>query len=158
MKSGVAAAAIATILALAAATPAPAKDLPKAGMTVDDVVGWLQGAGYQAKLVTDKNGRKTVTTAAEGTEFHVGFYDCKDERCGSIQFYAGFDTKGALNPKRINEWNRQKRWGRAYVDDINDPWIEMDVDLTPGGTYELLNDEFATWRSTLSGFKQFIGP
>ncbi len=31
---------------------------------------------------------------------------------------------------------------RAYVDKVNDPWLEYDVDLTPGGSYELLKDEF----------------
>ena len=28
----------------------------------------------------------------------------------------------------------------------------MDIDLWPGGTYESLNDQFATWNSTLGRF------
>jgi len=28
--------------------------------------------------------------------------------------------------------------------------------LSPGGTYEILNDEFATWQDTLRVFKKFI--
>ncbi|MGH7095790.1 MAG: YbjN domain-containing protein [Stellaceae bacterium] len=126
-------------------------------MTVEDVVNWLQSGGYQAKVVTGKNGKQTITSSVGGTNFHVGFYDCNGARCGSIQFFAGFDTKGALNPVKMNQWDRAQRWGRAYVDNVNDPWLEMDVDLTPGGTYELLNDEFATWRALLARFRQFIG-
>jgi len=155
MRLGITALTLAMALALGS-TSASAKDLPYGGMTLDDVVGWLQGAGYQAKVVTEKTGEKTITSTAEGIEFHVGFYDCKQDRCGSIQFFAGWNTNGALNVKKMNQWNRGRRWARAYVDDTNDPWIEMDVDLSPGGTYELLNDEFATWRSALSTFKQFI--
>ncbi len=155
MRFGLAACAVVTAMATVSVS-AVAHDLPKGGMTLEDVVSWLQGAGYQAKVVTDKEGKKTVDSAADGTAFHVGFYDCQDQRCGSIQFYVGFETKGALDAKRMNAWNSSKRWARGYVDQTNDPWVEMDVDLTPGGTYELLNDEFATWRSTLATFKQFI--
>jgi hypothetical protein len=73
-----------------------------------------------------------------------------------MQFAAGFDTKGAFNPVKMNDWNRDNRWTRAYIDKANDPWLEMDIDLTPGGTFELLNDEFATWRSSFVRFKKFI--
>ena len=57
----------------------------------------------------------------------------------------------------MNEWNRDNRWARGYYDSVNDPWVEYDVDLTPGGTYELLDDEFATWRSTLTRFMTHYG-
>jgi hypothetical protein len=146
----------AIVIAAVVSTSALAKDLPDGGMTVEQVTAWLLDVGYQAKIVTDKNGNMTITSASDGIEFHVGFYDCHDRQCGSIQFFAGFDTKGALNLKKINEWNTTKRWARAYVDNTNDPWIEMDVDLTPGGTYEILNDQFATWQDTLRVFKKFI--
>jgi hypothetical protein len=147
----------AAIAVAALSTPASAKDLPAGGMTVAEVASWLQDAGYQAQVVTAANGQQTITSASSGTGFHVGFYDCQNQRCGSIQFFAGFNTKGALNPVKMNDWNSSERWARAYVDKVNDPWIEMDVDLTPGGTYELLNDEFATWRSVLARFRSFIG-
>lgn len=145
-------------LAVAVASgPALATDLPAGGMSVQDVSNWLQSQGFQARVVTESNGSQTITSSTGGGNFHVGFYDCKGTRCGSIQFYAGFDTKGALNVTKMNEWNRKQRWARGYVDNVNDPWVEMDVDLTPGGTYELLNDEFATWRAVLARFRQFIG-
>ena len=155
MKIRLGAYAIAIALAVIS-TAAPAKDLPDSGMTAEEVTAWLLNAGYQAKIVTDQSGKITISSAADGIEFHVAFYDCHDRRCGSIQFFAGFDTKGALSPQKINQWNTTKRWARGYVDNTNDPWIEMDVDLSPGGTYEILKDEFATWQDTLRVFKKFI--
>jgi hypothetical protein len=146
----------AAVLGAALSSPASAKNLPDGGVTVADVAGWLQTAGYQAKIVTSQSGQQTIASSSGGTGFHVGFYDCKNLRCGSIQFFAGFSTKGALNPVAMNGWNSSERWGRAYVDKTNDPWVEMDVDLTPGGTYELLDDEFATWRGTLGRFNTFV--
>jgi Putative bacterial sensory transduction regulator len=57
----------------------------------------------------------------------------------------------------MNEWNRDKRWCRGYFDRVSDPWVEEDVDLTPGGTYELLNDSFATFRHCVDDFTSMYG-
>jgi hypothetical protein len=137
---------------------AMAKDIPAGGLTVEEIQSWLQSAGYKAEIQTSKDGTKNVYSAADGTGFHIYPYDCKKgPRCASFQFSVGLDTKGALNATKINDWNSNNRWVRAYIDKVNDPWVEMDVDLSPGGTYENLNDEFAVWRDSLASFKKFIG-
>ncbi len=56
----------------------------------------------------------------------------------------------------MNEWNTNYRWLRARVDGSNDPWGEMDVDLSTGGSYELLNEEFGVWRKALLEFQKFL--
>ena len=134
-----------------------AKPIPVQGMSVGDVSAWLQNQGYRARIVTEKDGKSHVDSATGGTTFGVYMFDCKNNKCGSIQFSAGFDTHGAFSAQKLNEWNRDKRWSRAYIDTVNDPWIEYDVDLTPGGTYELLNDEFAIWNSELGEFTKKYG-
>jgi hypothetical protein len=156
MRHAIAAAAGALLL-VAMSGAATAKDLPSGGVTIDDVVKWLQGAGYRAEIQTGDDGSKNVYSSADGRNFHIYLYDCKDGRCGSLQFSTGFDTKGAFSADKMNDWNRDSRWARAYVDKSNDPWVEYDVDLTPGGTYELLDDEFGTWRGALGRFYKFIG-
>lgn len=149
-------AAVVTIILALFSSAASARDLPPGGMTIDEVVSWLQNAGYGAEIRTDNNGVRNVYSSTSGTNFHVYMFDCKQNRCGSFQFYAGFDTKGTQSAVQMNTWNRNHRWTRAYVDSVNDPWLEYDVDLTPGGTYELLNDEFATWREMLASFIKAI--
>lgn len=84
-------------------------------------------------------------------------FDCKDDRCGSFQFSVGFATHGKFDVSHMNDWNRDSRWCRGYFDNVNDPWIEYDIDLTPGGTYELLDDEFATYRNSVSRFVKQYG-
>jgi hypothetical protein len=134
-----------------------AKDLPQGGMSVDDIAKWLQDAGYKADVQTAKDGTKSVRSSTDGTGFYVDMYDCKgNPKCSSIQFSVGFDTKGQYPAAKMNEWNSQNRWVRAYSDDKNDPWLEMDVDLNPGGTWEGLDDEFAVWRDMMASFKKFI--
>jgi hypothetical protein len=145
----VSAAALAFMLTSSVAS---ARDIPPGGFTVDDTVAWLQGAGYTAQVVAGSDGTSHITSFTEGVKFGVYLFDCKEGRCGSIQFSAGFATHGKFDISQMNEWNSKHRWGRGYYDSTNDPWVEMDVDLTPGGTYELLGDELATWNTTLANF------
>lgn len=133
-----------------------AKSLPANGMTIDDIASWLQSEGYKAQIQTAQDGTKNVYSSSDGQNFHIYQYDCKNGRCGSLQFSVGFNTKGAFTGDKMNDWNRDNRWARAYVDKVNDPWLEYDVDLEPGGTYELLNDEFGIWRDSLNHFRKFI--
>jgi hypothetical protein len=152
---GAAAMALATLLAPG---PASAKDLPDGGFTTADVVAWLQASGDQAQLVPAHDGIDThVQALVDGREFGVYMFDCKDDRCGSIEFSAGWPTHGTFDTSRMNKWNRENRWARGYFDTTNDPWVEMDVDLTPGGTYELLDDELGTWMTALKRFTDLYG-
>jgi len=136
---------------------ARAADIPAGGFTYDDVVSWLQDRGYQAKLQTLNDGTKDLRSATQGINFHIKLYDCKADRCSSMQFFAGFDTHGRLSAPQMNEWNKTKRFVKAYVDSTNDPWLEFDVDLAPGGSYDLLNDELAIWNLALPAFVKQYG-
>ncbi len=143
-------AGVATLALLSGA--ASARDIPAGGLTLEQVQAWLQGAGYKAEIQTNSSGERNIYSAAEGTGFHIYMYDCKKGLCGSMEFSVGFNTKGSFNAAQMNTWNKKNRWVRAYIDDVNDPWLEYDIDLTPGGTYELLNDQFTIWRGQLKKF------
>jgi hypothetical protein len=137
--------------------PSVAKDLPGGGMTAKEIASWLVDAGYKGEIQTNKDGSTSVASATDGGNFYIDMNDCNDGvRCAAIEFYAGFKTKGAWNAAKMNDWNRDRRWVRAHVDDNNDPWLQMDVDLSPGGTQEGLDDQFALWRDRLSKFKTYI--
>lgn len=145
-------AGVAAMVLLLASSVASARDIPTAGFTIDDVVTWLQSSGHTTEVVTGSDGTRHVKTSTGSVTWGVYLFDCKEGRCGSIQFAAGFATHGKFDISLMNEWNKKQRWGRGYFDSSNDPWVEMDVDMTPGGTYELLNDELSTWNTTLANF------
>ena len=148
----------AAMLAFAVTTGmAAANDLPAGGLTGQDVASWLQSQGYRAEIGTADNGRPKVASATQGTIFFVHFYDCKGDRCASIQFVAGFTTNGAYSVVKANEWNAANRWVTASMDKENDPWITQDIDVSPGGTYELLNDELKVWSDSVGRFMKTIG-
>jgi hypothetical protein len=147
----------ATVLALAVtAGMAAAKDLPEGGLSVQETADWLQSKGYRAEIGKDDTGDSRISSATQGVNFFVYFYDCKGNRCASIQFSAGFDIKGAYSLEKANDWNRNNRWAAATMDKDKDPWLSQDVDLSPGGTYENLKDEFGVWEDMLAKFLKTI--
>ena len=49
----------------------------------------------------------------------------------------------------MNAWNRDRRFGKAYIDADGDIAIEMDVNLWGGVTPKNLDDTFDWWRIVL---------
>jgi hypothetical protein len=75
----------------------------------------------------------------------------------SLLFYAGWtiDTEIALT--EINEWNRSKRFGRAYLDDLGDPVVELDLLLGHGVTRDTVKEYIALFEATVSSLGLALG-
>lgn len=149
-------AASAAIALAAAASPAAARSIPSGGLTVEEVKTWLQDGGYKAEIRTSEDGDRFVRSGAEGVTFDINMYDCSGARCASMQFNAGFDLTNGSTAGSMNDWNAGKRYTRAWIDDENDPWLAYDANLSPGGTYEAIDDDLAVWIMQLADFKKHI--
>jgi len=76
---------------------------------------------------------------------------------GSLLLYAAWSTETPFELSTANDWNRQARFGRAYVDDQCDPVIELDVLLSGGVTLETIKayiDVFVDSALSLASFIQ----
>jgi Putative bacterial sensory transduction regulator/zinc-ribbon domain len=149
----------ATLAAPAVPVPPPTliRPIPDGGLTVEDVAAWLEGEGYAVKFVTGESGKRHIETSTQGSPLNIFLGDCMGERCASLELAAGFSTHGKFDVSQINGWNYDNRWCRAYYDSDNDPWLRMNIDLWPGGTYEALSGRFETWNSTLGRFIDKFG-
>ncbi len=140
----------------APAAPQPATPelhpIPDGGLTIEEVAAWLASEGYSVDFHTSESGRCHIVTKTQGSPLNIFLGDCKGERCASLEFASGFSTDGKLDISQINAWNYDNRWCRAYYDNVNDPWLRMNVDLSPGGTYEALSERLAIWNRTLGRF------
>jgi hypothetical protein len=138
---------------------APAEAQMVSAKNPDSLIKALQGAGYAAKLDKDGSGDPMIVSAAGGHPFRVIFYGCTQNRdCATIQFAAGYDKKSETSLASINDWNRTKRFGRAYLDAEGDPILGMDVDLDDGGvSTALFIDNLQFWTSVKAAFEQHIG-
>jgi hypothetical protein len=152
----------AAAVVLISATPVAARNLPDGGMTANELSGWLIGKGMPAQVKPDPTtpGDQIVSTSADGVNVDIYLYDCSGagdaRRCTSMQYASGWQASSNYNTDRINEWDRTHRYIRAYLTKGNSLYGEYDLDLSPGGTYEMLDDSLQNWRSTVRDFKAFF--
>ena len=121
------------------------------------IMAEMQRLGYRAEMTTDDQGDPKIKSAAGGANFSIYFYGCEAGKdCTSIQFSAGFDTTNGLDMAVANDWNTRKRYGKVYLDDERDPYIEMDIDMDGGMRTELFADNLGIWDRMLADFQRHI--
>lgn len=122
------------------------------------LVSALQDAGYKAELTADSSGDPMIKSAAGGSNFTIFFYGCTDNKdCRTVQFYSGYSEPDNASLRAMNDWNRDNRFGRAYMADDGSARVEMDVDMDDGGISKLLFvDNLEFWEIIMSKFEDYI--
>jgi len=67
----------------------------------------------------------------------------------SLTFRASFSSKG-VGLSKINAWNQSKRFSKTYLDDSEDPILQLDLDLAGGVSRERIKDYLRTCRISLT--------
>jgi len=147
------------IAACAVAVPAMTWAWPQEGLKAEDVADWLKHQHLDAEF---DNGRTSATptivrSQVDGTPFAIYLYDCRKDRCASLQYEASFSNTENISLARLNNWNRQSRYIRAYLDRSGRVIGEYDLDIAPGMDGKGLDHSLRRWRSALARFKQFVG-
>ena len=151
----------AAALACLAITAAPAyaqTDMISA-TNPDAVAAALQEMGYRAEMDTDGIGDPLIRSAAEGVNYRIYFFGCSDNAdCDSLMFSAGFDLTNGMGVTAINDWNSDAVITRGYLDDEDDPYLEMYLltgrgDGIPADVFEAAVGE---WNQSLARFQDTI--
>ena len=127
------------------------------GTNVDEVANIARGFG-SVTLDKASNGDPMIEGKIEGVSYYLFFRNCADDntQCEDLNFYAGFlDNKQTM--EAINAWNRDKRFGKAYLDSDLDAVIEYDVNLEHGVSRENLDSTFQVWSLILKQYADYIG-
>lgn len=118
----------------------------------------MQDFGLVATMDKDAQGDPKISSRVSDTKYSVYFYGCEDnDNCSSILIKAGYDLNTGLSALKINEWNRKKRFAKAYIDDEGDPFLEMDINLDFDGVgNKNFEDTLDWWRLSVEDFEEFI--
>lgn len=121
----------------------------------------MKKAGYTVEQKSE--GAEIWLRASNGKEsypFSVLFYGCDDKttaNCKSVQFYSNFTPKKKLTLEAMNDYARDNRWGRIYIDKQSNAVIEMDVDMEDGGMSEALYlDNLEYFEAMMDRFATFV--
>ena len=152
----------AAFVVLLAAAPALAQELPPGGMTANEIAAWLKHSGAPADVKPDTTtpGDQIVSTQTDGVDVDIYLYQCAGEgdarRCRSIQYATGWSPRAGLTVEKANAWNASNRYIKAYITAKGSLYGEYDLDVSPGGTFEMLDDSLDNWRGMLTEFKKFF--
>lgn len=127
------------------------------GTHPDEIANVARGYG-SVTMDSAANGDPMISGKIEGISYHLFFRNCSATHgdCEDLNFYAGFlDNKQTLDV--INAWNRDKRFGKAYLDSDLDAVIEYDVNLEYGISRDNLDSSFSVWSLILKQFADYIG-
>ncbi len=144
-------------LALMAALAAPAAGAEE---TIDAtgparILTLVQGYG-EAALTTDNLGDPLIEGRIGENDYELFFYDCKENRdCKTLTFSATWEAED-LTDEMMADWNREKRFGKAYLDEAGNANVEMSVNLHGGVTLVNLEDTIDWWRLVLVGFADYF--
>ena len=141
-------------LALALSVSAQAQTLT--GANTEDILAIAKNYG-SASMTKQSNGDPQITGKIGGVSYQVYFRNCTDNKnCEDLNFYLGFlDIKPTL--EEINDWNYNKRFSRAYIDQDDDACVEMDLDMVEGVTAEYLDSQFGLWAMVVKQFAEHVG-
>lgn len=148
--------AAAAAAAIVAATPAQA-ELVNA-TNPDTIKGIVESQGWPATLVQKDGEDPYIESSRNGLKFLVLFMNCTEGRsCKTLQYYMGFNDAKDTSLDKLNQWNKEKRFARAYRDEAGDPVLEMDVDIDFAGIpRENVAESFNTWASLMDAYHTFL--
>lgn len=116
----------------------------------------LQNLGYEEIEVIDKDDDNTTFRfVVDGRKVLLMNYRTSRDLRIFIYFVndAGV-TRSTLTT--VNEWNRDQRWSKAYLDSEGDWTLEADFDVQPGVTEEAIEAFIQLWMSTVDNFVEHI--
>jgi hypothetical protein len=142
--------------ALLAATPAHAELVNASDPATIEAI--VESQGWPATIVTKPGDDPYIESSRGGLKFLVLFMNCEDgKKCKTLQYYMGFSDAKDVSLDKLNKWNKDKRFARAYQDDEGDPVLEMDVDLDFAGIpRENVGETFNTWATLMDSFREYI--
>jgi hypothetical protein len=128
-------------------------------ITGPELQSLMQDWGYRAELGVDDVDDPKITTKSNGVTFSIFFYECDDQtpkQCGSLGFSSWLDLPEPLSMTQVNEWNLNKRFGTASIDDEGDPKLELNINVDGGITAQGLRENFDWWERAFGEFLQHV--
>ncbi len=123
------------------------------------LVNIIQDLGYRATLEVDGEGDPLIRSSVGGTQFALVFYGCSEQNdgCQILLFKAGYELNDKVGMDVINQWNATRLFGRAYLDDVSDPWLELVLNMQGGVTRAQFEKTFEWWETSVGEFEDEIG-
>ncbi|MEM0978357.1 MAG: YbjN domain-containing protein [Pseudomonadota bacterium] len=137
-----------------AATAGPGAADPLATVTA------LQDLGFRAQYEpSESNNRPRIRSSTAGINFSIWYYGCDETmtNCDTLLFSAGFDFQDGSTLAVVNTWNDREVLGRAFLDDENDPLIDLALPEVQEMSTDELESILELWEDIIIEYTEEIG-
>jgi hypothetical protein len=118
-----------------------------AKLSSDELRQLLQSEGYSVRVDKDLD----TVWMIDGKMCHI----VASKSGSSIAFFVAYKNSKTTLAK-INEWNKDKRFSRTYLDEDGDPVLQIDLDLSGGVTIERIRDFFTTCKLSFEVWRKEV--
>ncbi|HEX8664577.1 MAG TPA: YbjN domain-containing protein [Beijerinckiaceae bacterium] len=148
---------LACLMASAAAHAQTTQQEVILSVTPDEMAKILQDIGYRAEILKNDQGKRRIRTRIGGWNVTLNFYSCDDkENCKSIGVRSFFENEKKRSAQWANDWNREKRFTKVYIDKDNDVNIEYDFLFRDGVTKGNIRAYFDVYEDQLKDFVEAL--
>jgi hypothetical protein len=118
----------------------PPKAAPAVSATFkpDEVASIIRDAGYRAELVRGKSSWY-INTGMAGRKVTIYLY-CENDVCGSMTYDLSFTASSDFTLTWANQWNRDKRYAKAYIDTDGSLVVEYELSYKGGVTHDTIGE------------------
>ena len=146
----------AAYLAAAPVAAQPALGGMITGLDIDRIAQIASVYGPAERQPDDDQG-PWIRAEIDGTIYTISFLNCEQAtNCTSVQFRAWWNSEGAHTVDMMNQWNRERRFSDAYLDNRGNATIEFDVNLAGGVTAVNFDDTVQWWQAVLREFRSTV--
>lgn len=117
-------------------------------MSIDDIARIARELGYSGIQQRSNN---SMTYQAYGHTLV-----CYVERDGDLRLVYAVRKRG-ISVQRMNDWNRDRRLSRAFIDKEGDPVLETDLLSDASMTPAQVRATFKTFETSVNVFRKYIG-
>jgi len=115
-------------------------------ITVSDLRSLLSEMGFEPRSLEGRSDAWAVQMADRPVLVTVG-------GDGKNLLLWSYVQGGSL--EKVNQWNKEKRFSRAYLDGDGDANVEWDIDLEGGVTVAAVREGIRTFQAVVQVFKDF---
>ena len=152
--------ACAALIETARPGPAPSASAGVPGLVAasrpEGLAEVIRDLGYRADMDRSNIGNPMIISSAEGLNFVLFFYYCRESvDCGAVQYSVTFTMRNPPSLETINEWNLNRIVGQARKTDEG-AGLTYFVNLEGGVSSENFAESFEDWRVALRDFSRHI--
>ena len=125
----------------------------------DDTNTILDVARSLGSASMDRGDRRdpAINGEVKGLKYSVLFSGCSGGRnCKYIQIIASFVMPKGFGDRDMNDWNKSRLFGKAFMNDKGDAVISLNISMVGGVSRANLNDTFSQFRIFIGEFNDFL--